>query len=98
MLVLRHAWSPFEPARRSGPSGPEARHPLNSDHAYTENRTDPGQVPDPTTLGRFLASFNLGHIRPFDRALNELFALVHRFSSGRRWRLISTRRRSSTTA
>lgn len=34
-------------------------------------------VPDPTTLGRFLRSFNLGHIRQFDRALDELFARVH---------------------
>jgi hypothetical protein len=34
-------------------------------------------VPDPTTLGRFLASFNLGHIRQFERALDELFARVH---------------------
>jgi hypothetical protein len=34
-------------------------------------------VPDPTTLGRFLASFNLGHIRQFERALDQLFARVH---------------------
>lgn len=34
-------------------------------------------VPDPTTLGRFLASFNLGHILQFDRALDQLFARVH---------------------
>ena len=34
-------------------------------------------VPDPTTLGRFLAAFNLGHIRQFDRALEELFGRVH---------------------
>jgi Transposase DDE domain group 1 len=47
-------------------------------------RADAGQeqlrghaVPDPTTLGRFLASFNLGHIRQFDRALDEVFARVH---------------------
>jgi Transposase DDE domain group 1 len=33
-------------------------------------------VPDPTTLGRFLASFNLGHIRQFDRALEQLFVQV----------------------
>jgi Transposase DDE domain group 1 len=33
-------------------------------------------IPDPTTLGRFLASFNLGHLRQFDRALDELFARV----------------------
>ena len=31
-------------------------------------------VPDPTTLGRFLASFNLGHLRQLDRALDELRA------------------------
>lgn len=34
-------------------------------------------VPDPTTLGRFLASFNLGHIHQLDRALDELFARLH---------------------
>ncbi len=34
-------------------------------------------VPDPTTLGRFLASFNLGHLRQFDRALDRLFVRVH---------------------
>lgn len=34
-------------------------------------------LPDPTTLGRFLASFNLGHLRQLDRALDELFARVH---------------------
>lgn len=34
-------------------------------------------IPDPTTLGRFLASFNLGHIRQLDRALDQLFARVH---------------------
>jgi hypothetical protein len=34
-------------------------------------------VPDPTTLGRFLASFSLGHIGQLDRALDELFARVH---------------------
>jgi len=46
-------------------------------------RADVGQerlrghpVPDPTTLGRFLASFNLGHVRQFDRALDRLFARV----------------------
>jgi hypothetical protein len=33
-------------------------------------------VPDPTTLGRFLASFNLGHIRQLDRALDCLFGRV----------------------
>lgn len=34
-------------------------------------------IPDPTTLGRFLGSFNLGHIRQFERALEYLFARVH---------------------
>ena len=34
-------------------------------------------IPDPTTLGRFLASCNLGHIRQFERALEQLFARVH---------------------
>jgi hypothetical protein len=34
-------------------------------------------VPDPTTLGRFLGSFNLGHICQLDRALDELFGRVH---------------------
>jgi len=34
-------------------------------------------IPDPTTLGRFLASFNLGHIRQFERALEQLFARLH---------------------
>lgn len=34
-------------------------------------------VPDPTTLGRFLASFNLGHLRQLDRALDSLFSRVH---------------------
>jgi len=33
-------------------------------------------VPDPTTLGRFLASFNLGHVCQLNRALDELFARV----------------------
>ena len=33
-------------------------------------------VPDPTTLGRFLASFNLGHVRQLNRALDRLFARV----------------------
>jgi DDE family transposase len=34
-------------------------------------------VPDPTTLGRFLARFNLGHIGQLNRALDALFARVH---------------------
>jgi len=33
-------------------------------------------VPDPTTLGRFLASFSLGHICQLNRALDELFGRV----------------------
>ena len=35
------------------------------------------RVPDPTTLGRFLASFNLGHLRQLDRSLDTLFTRVH---------------------
>jgi hypothetical protein len=34
-------------------------------------------VPDPTTLGRFLGSFSLGHIGQLNRCLDELFARVH---------------------
>jgi hypothetical protein len=34
-------------------------------------------VPDPTTLGRFLAGFNLGHLGQLNRALDQLFARVH---------------------
>jgi hypothetical protein len=34
-------------------------------------------VPDPTTLGRFLARFNLGHIGQLNRAFERLFARVH---------------------
>jgi len=33
-------------------------------------------VPDPTTLGRFLARFTLGHLQQLNRALDELFARV----------------------
>jgi hypothetical protein len=33
-------------------------------------------VPVPTTLGRFLRGFNLGHLRQFDRAIDELFSRV----------------------
>lgn len=47
-------------------------------------RADAGQeqlrghaVPDPTTLGRFLARFNLGHIGQLNRALEQLFTRVH---------------------
>ena len=48
---------------------------LRGDAAQERLRGHP--VPDPTTLGRFLASFNLGHLRQLDRALDELFARVH---------------------
>lgn len=34
-------------------------------------------VPDPTTIGRFLASFTLGHLGQLNRALDLLFARVH---------------------
>jgi hypothetical protein len=34
-------------------------------------------LPDPTTLGRFLARFNLGHLGQLNRALDQLFARVH---------------------
>jgi len=34
-------------------------------------------IPDPTTLGRFLASFNLGHVGQLNRALDRLFVRVH---------------------
>jgi Transposase DDE domain group 1 len=34
-------------------------------------------VPDPTTLGRFLGSFSLGHIGQLNRCLDALFARVH---------------------
>lgn len=34
-------------------------------------------LPDPSTVGRFLRRFNLGHIRQLERALDELFARVH---------------------
>jgi len=48
---------------------------LRADAAQEQLRGN--AVPDPTTLGRFLASFNLGHLRQLDRALEELFARVH---------------------
>ena len=35
-------------------------------------------LPEPTTLGRFLRRFSLGHIGQLNRALDELFARVHR--------------------
>jgi len=34
-------------------------------------------LPEPTTLGRFLRRFSLGHIGQLNRALEELFARVH---------------------
>lgn len=34
-------------------------------------------LPEPTTLGRFLRRFSLGHIGQFNRALDELFARVN---------------------
>lgn len=34
-------------------------------------------VPDPTTLGRFLGRFTLGHICQLNRALDRLFARIH---------------------
>lgn len=34
-------------------------------------------LPDPTTLGRFLARFNLGHVGQLNRAFDRLFARVH---------------------
>lgn len=34
-------------------------------------------VPDPTTLGRFLDRFTLGHLGQLNRALDQLFARVH---------------------
>jgi hypothetical protein len=47
---------------------------LRADRAQEQLRGH--AIPDPTTLGRFLASFNLGHIRQFERALDQLFARV----------------------
>lgn len=35
------------------------------------------QIPAPSTLGRFLARFNLGHVQQLNRALDRLFARVH---------------------
>ncbi len=34
-------------------------------------------LPDPTTVGRFLRRFSLGHLGQLNRALDELFARVH---------------------
>jgi hypothetical protein len=47
---------------------------LRADAAQERLRGHP--VPDPTTLGRFLASFNLGHIGQLNRSLDRLFARV----------------------
>lgn len=44
---------------------------LRVDGAQEQLRDYP--VPDPTTLGRFLASFNFGHLRQLDRSLDTLF-------------------------
>jgi hypothetical protein len=41
-------------------------------------------LPDPTTIGRFLRRFSLGHIRRLERALDELFTRGILSSSGRR--------------
>jgi len=48
---------------------------LRSDAAQEVLRGHP--LPDPTTLGRFLARFNLGHVGQLNRALDRLFARVH---------------------
>ncbi len=48
---------------------------LRADAAQAELRGH--AVPDPTTLGRLLASFNLGHVSQLNRALDRLFARVH---------------------
>jgi len=47
---------------------------LRADSAQAQLRGH--AVPDPTTLGRFLASFTLGHIGQLNRALDLLFARV----------------------
>jgi DDE family transposase len=48
---------------------------LRADSAQEQLRGHP--VPDPTTLGRLLASFNLGQIGQLNRALDRLFTRVH---------------------
>lgn len=48
---------------------------LRADSAQEQLRGHP--IPDPTTLGRFLASFSLGHIGQLNRALDALFSRVH---------------------
>jgi hypothetical protein len=47
---------------------------LRADRAQEQLRGH--AVPDPTTLGRLLASFNLGHLGQLNRALDRLFARV----------------------
>ena len=48
---------------------------LRGDSAQALLRGD--GLPDPSTLGRFLRRFSLGHIGQLNRALDELFARVH---------------------
>ena len=48
---------PSRPAA-PGPPGRKRRHPLNSDHAYTENRTDPPNLLRPPGL-RWAAALQL---------------------------------------
>jgi Transposase DDE domain group 1 len=48
---------------------------LRADQGQERLRGHP--VPDPTTLGRFLARFNLGHVRQLNRAFDHLFARVN---------------------
>jgi hypothetical protein len=48
---------------------------LRADRAQEQLRGH--TVPDPTTLGRFLASFSLGHLGQLNRALERAFARVH---------------------
>jgi hypothetical protein len=48
---------------------------LRGDSAQQLLRGHP--LPDPTTLGRFLARFNIGHVGQLNRALDRLFARVH---------------------
>ena len=48
---------------------------LRADSAQAQLRGH--AVPDPTTIGRFLKRFTLGHIGQLNRALDQLFARVH---------------------
>jgi hypothetical protein len=48
---------------------------LRADQAQTTLRGH--RLPDPTTLGRFLRSFTLGHLGQLNHALDALFARVH---------------------